>query len=44
MKNYDMNRKAAKIPVLSPCKIDKYEYVAGQEILLPDQKKSDRTS
>ena len=30
---YDINRKAAKISVLSSSKIDKYEYLTGEEIL-----------
>ena len=30
---YDINRKAAKISALSTGKIDKYEYLAGEEIL-----------
>ena len=30
---YDINRKAAKIFALSSCKIDKYEYLTGEEIL-----------
>ena len=31
-------RKAAKILVLSSCKIDKYEYLKGEEIFLSNQK------
>ena len=31
---YDINREAAKISVLSSGKIDKYEYLTGEEILL----------
>ena len=34
---YDFNRKAAKMSVLSSGKIDKYEYLTGEEILLFDQ-------
>ena len=34
---YDINREAAKILALSPGKIDKYEYLTGEEILPPDQ-------
>ena len=34
---YDINREAAKIPALSSSKIDKYEYLIGEEILLSDQ-------
>ena len=30
---YDINRKAAKISALSSNKIDKYKYLAGEEIL-----------
>ena len=30
---YDINREAAKISALSPGKIDKYEYLTGEEIL-----------
>ena len=30
---YDINREAAKIPALSSCKIDKYEYVTVEEII-----------
>ena len=33
---YDINRKTAKISVLSTGKIDKYEYYAGEEILPSD--------
>ena len=34
---YDINREAAKISVLSSRKIDKYEYLSGGEILPSDQ-------
>ena len=34
---YDINREAAKISALSSGKIDKYEYLTGEEILSPDQ-------
>ena len=34
---YDINRKAVKISVLSSGKIDKYEYLVGEKILPPDQ-------
>ena len=34
---FDINREAAKIPALSSGKIDKYEYLAGEEILPPNQ-------
>ena len=30
---YDINREAAEISVLSSGKIDKYEYLTGKEIL-----------
>ena len=33
---YDINSKAAKISTLSSGKIDKYEYLTGEEIFLPD--------
>ena len=29
---YDINRKAAKISALSSGKIDKYEYITGEEV------------
>ena len=35
---YDTNRKAAKISDLSSRKIDKYEYLAGGEILPSNQR------
>ena len=34
---YDINREAAKISALSSGKIDKYEYLTGEEILPPNQ-------
>ena len=34
---FDINREVAKIPALSSGKIDKYEYLSGKEVLLPDQ-------
>ena len=34
---YDINREAAKISSLSSCKIDKYEYLTGEEILSSNQ-------
>ena len=34
---YDINRGAAKISALSSGKIDKYEYLTGDEILPSDQ-------
>ena len=42
---YDINREAAKISALSSGKIDKYEYLTGEEILPSNQKKKkNRTS
>ena len=35
---YDINREAAKISALSSGKIDKYEYLTGEEILASNQK------
>ena len=35
---YKINRKAAKISALSSGKIDKYEYLTGEEILPSNQK------
>ena len=34
---YDINREPAKISALSSGKIEKYEYLIGEEILSPDQ-------
>ena len=34
---YDINREAAKISALSSRKIDKYEYLTGEQILPSDQ-------
>ena len=34
---YDINREAAKISALSSGKIDKYEYLTGEEILQSNQ-------
>ena len=34
---YDINREAAKISALSSSKIDKYEYLPGEEILPSNQ-------
>ena len=34
---YDINREAAKISALWSGKIDKHEYLTGEEILPPDQ-------
>ena len=36
---YDINGEAAKISALSAGKIDKYEYLTGEEILPSDQSK-----
>ena len=36
---YDIHREAAKISVLSSGKIDKYEYLTGEEILSSDQRR-----
>ena len=34
---YDINREAAKNPAQSSGKIDKCEYLTGEEVLPPDQ-------
>ena len=34
---YDINREAAKISAISSSKIDKYEYLTGEEILPSNQ-------
>ena len=34
---YDINREAAKILALPSSKIENYEYLTDEEILLPDQ-------
>ena len=36
---YNVNREAAKLSALSSEIIDKYEYLTGQEILPPDQRR-----
>ena len=36
---YDINREAAKISPLSSGKIDNCEYLIGEEILPPDQRR-----
>ena len=36
---YDINREAAKISVISSDKIGKYEYLTGEEILASNQKR-----
>ena len=35
--HYDINREAAKISALSSGKLDKYEYLTGEEILPSNQ-------
>ena len=35
---YNINREAAKVSTLSSGKIDKYEYLTGEEILSSNQK------
>ena len=37
--HYDINREAAKISALSSSKIDKYEYLTGEEILPSNQQR-----
>ena len=36
---YDIDRKAAKVSALPSGKIDKYEYLPGEEIPPPDQRR-----
>ena len=36
---YDINRDAAKISALSSCKINKHEFLTGEEILPSDQRR-----
>ena len=36
---YDINRQAANISALSSGKFDPYEYITGEEILPPDQRR-----
>ena len=36
---YDINREAAKISALSSRKIDKYEFLTGEQILPPYQRR-----
>ena len=36
---YNINREAAKISALSSGKIDKYEYLTGEEIIPPDRRR-----
>ena len=40
---YDINRKVAKISELSSGKIDKYEYLTGEEVLPSDQTLKNKT-
>ena len=42
--NVILTEKHQKYQVYHLWKIDKYEFLTGEEILHPDQKKSDRTS
>ena len=37
---YDINREAAKMSAFSSKKIDKYEYLTGEEILIKNKCKS----
>ena len=37
-RQYDVNRESAKLSALSPGKIDKYEYLTGEEILPSNQR------
>ena len=37
---YDINREAAKVSALSSGNIDQYEFLTGEEILLPDQRRA----
>ena len=41
---YDINREATKISALPSGKIDKYEYLRGEELLQSDQSRNNRTS
>ena len=36
---YDINTEAVKVSILLPGKIDKYEYLTGEEILPSDQRR-----
>ena len=38
-RQYDINSKAEKISPLSSWKIDKYEYLADEEVLSPNEKR-----
>ena len=37
--HYDINKEAAKLSVLSLGKVDKYEYLTGEEILPSNRRK-----
>ena len=37
---YDINREAAKMSAFSSKKVDKYEYLTGEEILIKNKYKS----
>ena len=41
---YDINREAAKISVLSSGKIDKYEYLTGEDILPSNRRSRKKTN
>ena len=41
---YDINGEVGKLSTLSSCKINKYEYLTGEEILLSNHKANNRTS
>ena len=41
--NYHINREAAKVSALSTGKIEKYEYLKGEEILPFSQRQNSRT-
>ena len=40
---HDINREAAKLPALSSGKVNKYEYLTGEEVLHFKSKKADAT-
>ena len=40
---HDINREAAKVPALSSGKVNKYEYLTGEEVLHSKSKKTDAT-
>ena len=40
---HDINREAAKVPALSSGKVNKYEYLTGEEVLHFKSKKTDVT-